>query len=171
MPLAPALLDLEHISQVYGTNRHRFVALEDVNFRVHEGEFVALLGPSGCGKSTLLRIITGLQRPTDGRVWYGGAPMVASIPTPPSCSKRLRCFPGSRCSKTSKWRSWPRACRQSSAPSGRRRCWTRWGSMGLRRLFPASSPAGCARRSALPERLPWSRSCSAWMSPSRPWMS
>jgi NitT/TauT family transport system ATP-binding protein len=72
MTLAPALLALEHISQVYGTNRHRVVALEDVNFRMHEGEFVALLGPSGCGKSTLLRIITGLQRPTDGRVRYHG---------------------------------------------------------------------------------------------------
>jgi NitT/TauT family transport system ATP-binding protein len=75
MTLAPALLDLEHIGQVYGTNRHRVVALEDVNFRMHEGEFVALLGPSGCGKSTLLRIITGLQRPTDGRVWYRGKPV------------------------------------------------------------------------------------------------
>jgi len=75
MTLVPAFLDLEHISQVYGTNRHRFVALENVNFRMHEGEFVALLGPSGCGKSTLLRIITGLQRPTDGRVWYRGAPV------------------------------------------------------------------------------------------------
>lgn len=75
MTLVPALLELEHISQVYGTNRHRFVALENVNFRMHEGEFVALLGPSGCGKSTLLRIITGLQRPTDGRVWYRGAPV------------------------------------------------------------------------------------------------
>ena len=50
-------------------------ALQDINFRVHEGEFVALLGPSGCGKSTLLRIITGLQRPTEGRVRYRGAPM------------------------------------------------------------------------------------------------
>jgi NitT/TauT family transport system ATP-binding protein len=75
MTLAPALLDLEHIGQVYGTNRHRVVALGDVNFRMHEGEFVALLGPSGCGKSTLLRIITGLQRPTDGRVWYRGKPV------------------------------------------------------------------------------------------------
>jgi NitT/TauT family transport system ATP-binding protein len=75
MTLAPALLDLEHIGQVYGMNRHRVVALENVNFRMHEGEFVALLGPSGCGKSTLLRIITGLQRPTDGRVWYRGKPV------------------------------------------------------------------------------------------------
>jgi NitT/TauT family transport system ATP-binding protein len=75
MTLVPTLLTLEHINQVYGTNRHRFVALENVNFRMHEGEFVALLGPSGCGKSTLLRIITGLQRPSEGRVSYRGAPV------------------------------------------------------------------------------------------------
>src|SRR5919108_754464 len=74
MASAPSLLDLEHIHQVYGTSRHRMVALADVNFSMREGEFVALLGPSGCGKSTLLRIITGLQRPTDGRVWYRGKP-------------------------------------------------------------------------------------------------
>ncbi len=72
MPLAPALLDLEHVSQVYGMDRQRVVALEDVHFSMYGGEFVALLGPSGCGKSTLLRIITGLQRPTDGRVLYRG---------------------------------------------------------------------------------------------------
>jgi len=75
MTLAPALLDIEHLRQVYGTNRHRVVALENVDLRMQEGEFVALLGPSGCGKSTLLRIITGLQRPTDGRVLYRGKPV------------------------------------------------------------------------------------------------
>jgi NitT/TauT family transport system ATP-binding protein len=75
MTLAPTLLDLEHINQVYGTDRHRMVALEDINFSMDEGEFVALLGPSGCGKSTLLRIITGLQRPTEGRVLYRGKPV------------------------------------------------------------------------------------------------
>src|SRR5882724_7497989 len=57
---------------MYGTGTHRFVALQDVNLRLHEGEFVALLGPSGCGKSTLLRIITGLQLPTEGQDLYRG---------------------------------------------------------------------------------------------------
>src|SRR5713101_2994024 len=57
---------------MYGTGTHRFVALQDVNLRLHEGEFVALLGPSGCGKSTLLRIITGLQQPTEGQDLYRG---------------------------------------------------------------------------------------------------
>jgi NitT/TauT family transport system ATP-binding protein len=93
MTLAPTLLDLEHIHQVYGTTRHRVVALEDVNFSMHEGEFVALLGPSGCGKSTLLRIITGLQRPTDGRVWYRGEPVSGINPHTTIVFQNFALFP------------------------------------------------------------------------------
>src|SRR5499426_972571 len=60
---------------MYGAGAHRFIALQDVNLRILEGEFVALLGPSGCGKSTLLRIITGLQQPTEGQELYRGQPV------------------------------------------------------------------------------------------------
>jgi len=67
-----SLLELCHITQSYRSGRREFTAVEDVNLRVDEGEFVALVGPSGCGKSTLLRILTGLQRPTKGRVLYRG---------------------------------------------------------------------------------------------------
>src|SRR5256885_2308312 len=65
---------------MYGTGAHRFVALQDVNLRLHEGEFVALLGPSGCGKSTLLRIITGLQPPTEGQALYRDQPVLGVNP-------------------------------------------------------------------------------------------
>ena len=71
----PCLVELRHVSQIYGAGAHRLSALQDVNLRILEGEFVALLGPSGCGKSTLLRIITGLQQPTEGQVLYRGQPM------------------------------------------------------------------------------------------------
>ena len=46
--------------------------LRRFDLRVAAGEFVALLGPSGCGKSTLLRIIAGLDRPDNGRVFVAG---------------------------------------------------------------------------------------------------
>lgn len=69
------LLKLRHIHQIYASGQRRFPAVQDVNLTVFEGEFVALLGPSGCGKSTLLRIITGLQKPSEGRVQYRDQPL------------------------------------------------------------------------------------------------
>ncbi len=69
------LLELQHISQVYRSGERRFSAVQDVNLELSAGEFVCLLGPSGCGKSTLLRIITGLQRPSEGQVLYRGTPL------------------------------------------------------------------------------------------------
>ncbi len=70
-----ALVELKNVTQAYGRGTRRFVAVDRVNLTIREGEFVALLGPSGCGKSTLLRIITGLQRPTEGLVLYRGQPL------------------------------------------------------------------------------------------------
>lgn len=69
------LLQLQNITQMYGSGERRFVAVEDVNMILEVGEFVALLGPSGCGKSTLLRIIAGLQPATEGAVLYRGRPL------------------------------------------------------------------------------------------------
>src|SRR3954464_4979690 len=75
-PGAPArIVELEHITQRYGTYEREFVAVQDVSLTVDEGEFVALLGPSGCGKSTLLRIISGLNAPREGRGFYRGQPL------------------------------------------------------------------------------------------------
>jgi len=69
------LVDLTGVSQYYGARQQQFLAVQDVNLKIHEGEFVALLGPSGCGKSTLLRIVAGLMPPSEGRVLYRGQPL------------------------------------------------------------------------------------------------
>ena len=47
-----------------------FVALDDINFTIKQGEFFSLLGPSGCGKTTLLRIIAGFEFPDEGAVLF-----------------------------------------------------------------------------------------------------
>ncbi len=66
------LLELQHVTRSYGQGAKRFIAVKDVNLKIHPGEFVCLLGPSGCGKSTLLRMITGLNPVSEGDVLYRG---------------------------------------------------------------------------------------------------
>ncbi len=65
---------LEDVSHWYG-DLH---ALEDVTLSVQAGEFATIIGPSGCGKSTLLTILSGLIRPSQGRVLVGGKDLYAS---------------------------------------------------------------------------------------------
>lgn len=55
------------------------VVLENVNFKMHENEIVALLGKSGSGKSTLLRIIAGLVKPSSGQVLYHDKPVTKPV--------------------------------------------------------------------------------------------
>ncbi|GBD85746.1 phosphate-import ATP-binding protein PhnC [bacterium BMS3Abin02] len=69
------MLKVEHLTKVYegGT-----LALEDVNFEVPDGEFLAVIGLSGSGKSTLLRCINRLIEPTEGRITWNGIDITAA---------------------------------------------------------------------------------------------
>lgn len=49
-----------------------FVAIENLDLDISSGELVALLGPSGCGKTTTLRMISGLERPSNGAIFFDG---------------------------------------------------------------------------------------------------
>lgn len=60
-------LKISNVSKVFEKN----AALNHVNLDIQAGEFICLLGPSGCGKSTLLRIIAGLEKPSEGKVYIG----------------------------------------------------------------------------------------------------
>ena len=66
------IIQVEHLSKVYGKGENEVVALRDVSFSVEKGEFVAIIGPSGSGKSTLLHILGGVDRPTSGKVYMNG---------------------------------------------------------------------------------------------------
>lgn len=64
-------IQVKNISKIYGTNESRVAALNCVSMAIREGDFISIMGPSGSGKSTLLHIISGLDHPTSGSVFYG----------------------------------------------------------------------------------------------------
>jgi len=76
------MIQLDHVSFAYP---EQGPSVNDVSFRVEEGEFVAILGANGAGKTTTVRLIDGLIRPTQGRVEISGADTASS-----SVSERAR---------------------------------------------------------------------------------
>lgn len=66
------ILQAKDLTKIYGSGENVVYALNDVNFSVEKGEFVAVVGTSGSGKSTLLHMLGGLDRPTSGSVTVDG---------------------------------------------------------------------------------------------------
>ncbi len=66
------LLELTQVGIEFKTPKGSFKALENVNLKVADGEFVSLIGHSGCGKSTVLNIVAGLLKATTGGVLLSG---------------------------------------------------------------------------------------------------
>jgi nitrate/nitrite transport system ATP-binding protein len=65
-------VQIENVQMVFETRNGPFVALQDINLDIRQGEIIALIGHSGCGKSTLLNLIAGLTRPTGGVMLCAG---------------------------------------------------------------------------------------------------
>jgi NitT/TauT family transport system ATP-binding protein len=74
-PLDPAAkIRIEAVSKTFAVrDGGTFTALDDVTLDVAPGEFLVVVGPSGCGKSTLLDLISGLTKPSSGRILLDGA--------------------------------------------------------------------------------------------------
>jgi len=66
------MIETKDLKKVYTTEEVETTALNRVNLKVKEGEFVAIMGPSGCGKSTLLNILGLLDNPTGGKYSFYG---------------------------------------------------------------------------------------------------
>lgn len=77
-------IDISHVSYCYRDNNEVFLALEDIDLHISDGEFVCLVGHSGCGKSTLLSLLAGLATPDAGSVEVDGARV-----TGPSTSRAM----------------------------------------------------------------------------------
>lgn len=65
-------IDINGVSYCYRDNNEVYLALEDIDLHVTDGEFICLIGHSGCGKSTLLSLLAGLAMPDAGTVEVDG---------------------------------------------------------------------------------------------------
>ena len=63
------------VSKSFGEGRTKQLVLDNINFELHAGEFVALVGSSGSGKSTVMRLVAGLERPSGGVISMNGTPI------------------------------------------------------------------------------------------------
>jgi ABC-2 type transport system ATP-binding protein len=67
------MIEAQGLSKYYGD----FAAVENVSFKVHQGEVVAFLGPNGAGKSTTMKLLTGYLAPSAGVAWVAGHDMAS----------------------------------------------------------------------------------------------
>ena len=65
-------IEAKDLSKVYGGGENRVTALDRASLSISPGDFISIMGPSGSGKSTLLHLLSGLDRPTSGRLTYDG---------------------------------------------------------------------------------------------------
>ena len=66
---------LENLTKIFPSRNKKsndeVIAVNNFNFEIPDGKLIGLLGPSGCGKSTTLYMISGLQKPTGGKIYFG----------------------------------------------------------------------------------------------------
>jgi len=70
----------EGVSVDFPTASGKLRVLDDVSYRIADGEFVSVIGPSGCGKTTMMNLVAGFLRPTSGAVLLDGQPIAAPGP-------------------------------------------------------------------------------------------
>ncbi len=67
-----ALIEFKNVSKWYGSGANRTEVLSNINLKIEEGEFLAIVGFTGSGKTTLINMVTGLLQPSEGEVSYKG---------------------------------------------------------------------------------------------------
>lgn len=71
------MIQVKNIIKSYGTGESRSQVLQSVSLEMEEDDFVVILGASGSGKSTFLNVISGLEHPDSGKVFYDGVDITA----------------------------------------------------------------------------------------------
>lgn len=65
------MIEINDVSKMFG----EFAAVDNVNLKIQDGEFLGLLGPNGAGKTTIIKMLTGLLKPTTGTIYVDGEKM------------------------------------------------------------------------------------------------
>jgi len=67
------LYDLRGVSKEFIKGKEKITIFDNLNISINEGDFLAIMGPSGSGKTTLLNLLGGVDKPTDGEIWFDDA--------------------------------------------------------------------------------------------------
>ena len=70
-----SLYKLENVYKTYNLDEQENHALNDIDLEIKEGEIVVILGPSGSGKSTMLNLLSGIDSPTKGKIYFKDRPI------------------------------------------------------------------------------------------------
>lgn len=66
------MIEIKNIYKSYGEKENKIEVLKGIDLKINDGDFVVILGPSGSGKSTLLNVVSGLEHPDKGNIYYDG---------------------------------------------------------------------------------------------------
>jgi ABC-type nitrate/sulfonate/bicarbonate transport system ATPase subunit len=148
-------LRIEGVTRTFpGTGRAGpTLALQPTDVTVAPGEFVAILGPSGCGKSTLLRIVAGLDRPTAGRVTFGGVPVTGPGPDRGMVFQSYTLFPWLTVAQNIRFGLRERGVPEAEQRAIAARFIARTGLTGFENHWPRQLSGGMQQRTALARAL------------------
>lgn len=75
-------ISIKNVQRIYkDSDGSRVEALKNVSLDIRPGEFISIIGPSGCGKTTLLRLIAGLDKPQEGKLYIDDTPITGADPS------------------------------------------------------------------------------------------
>jgi nitrate/nitrite transport system ATP-binding protein len=74
------IIEFRNVSKWYGEGDKKTEVLSNINLKIEEGEFLAIVGFTGSGKTTLVNMMTGLDHPSEGEVLYRGKPITGPAP-------------------------------------------------------------------------------------------